>query len=281
MTGPAPIISGLHEIAGAYDALVCDLWGVVHDGLRAHPRAVEALRRFRGDRGPIVFLTNAPRPPEGVAAQLDKMGVPRDCYDAIIASGGAAREALARRAARETVPLMHLGPERDMPLFAGLDVRLAGPEEASVVLCTGLYDDEKETPEDYRAMLLDLKNRGLPMICANPDIMVPRGDKLVPCAGAVAAAYEALGGGVAYYGKPHGEIGRMTLRAAGNPAHPLVVGDGLATDLRMANDMGVDALFVAEGLHARELGPLTPANLAALFGRWNVSARAAIAALTW
>jgi HAD superfamily hydrolase (TIGR01459 family) len=281
MTQLPTILSGLREIAGDYDALVCDVWGVVHDGVKPYWPAVEALRRFRAERGRVVLLSNAPRPSAALDQQLALIGVPADCYDAIVTSGGAAREDVAHRAANGPLAMMHLGPERDRPLYDGLNVELVGPEKASVVLLSGLYDDETETPEHYRDILADLKRRGLLMICANPDVIVPRGGRLLHCAGGLARAYEAIGGEVVYYGKPHLPIYKVTLEAAGSPKRPLVVGDGLETDIRGANRTGMDALFVVDGVHAQELGALTPGNLAALFAKKGASARAAMGALAW
>lgn len=281
MNQPLPIISGLSKIAGQYDALVCDVWGVVHDGLKPYWPAVEALRRYRRERGRVVLLTNSPRLPSGIEVQFAQIGVPPDCWDAIVTSGGAVRGELGRRSAAGTLRVMHIGPERDEGLFAGLDISLVGPKDASVVVCSGLYDDETETPEHYRDLLAELKSLDLVMICANPDIMVQRGGKLVHCAGGVAASYEALGGKVTYYGKPHASIFELALETAGRPARPLVVGDGLETDVRGANAVGLDVLFVACGVHAKELGGLDSAHLAALFGRRGLAARAAIAALVW
>jgi HAD superfamily hydrolase (TIGR01459 family) len=281
MTAVPTIMTGLREIAGDYDALICDVWGVVHDGLRPHWGAVEALRRFRAGHGRVVLLSNAPRPSAALDQQLAVIGVPADCYDAAITSGTAAREDIARRAAGGPLAMMHLGPERDRPLYDGLNVELVGAEKASVVLLTGLYDDEIETPEHYRGILADLKSRGLPMICANPDVIVPRGGKLVYCAGALARAYEAIGGEVVYYGKPQLPIYKVTLEAAGSPKRPLVIGDGLETDIYGANRLDIDALFIAGGVHGEELGALTPGNLAVLFAKKGVSARAAMGALAW
>jgi HAD superfamily hydrolase (TIGR01459 family) len=177
--------------------------------------------------------------------------------------------------------MLHLGPERDNPVFDGLDIRLTGPEDAEVVLCTGLYDDENETPEDYRKILAIAKAHGLVLICANPDIMVPRAGKLVHCAGGVARIYEQLGGSVVYYGKPKPPIYADAVQAAGTASRILVIGDALETDIAGANAMGFDALFVAQGLHKDELGELTPAHLAALFARHGLGARAAIPHLKW
>jgi len=275
------IISGLSEIAGDYDALICDVWGVVHDGVKPYWPAVEALRKFKTTRGRVVLLSNAPRPAAPIERQLAAIGVPADSYDAVVTSGAAAREDIAHRAAGGPVAMMHLGPERDRPLYEGLNVELVGPEKASVVILTGLYDDEIETPEHYREILADLKNRELAMICANPDVIVPRGGKLVYCAGALARAYEEIGGKVIYYGKPHLPIYKVALEAAGSPKRPLVIGDGLETDVRGANRLGIDALFIADGVHGAEIGALTPGNLAALFAKKGVSARAAMGALAW
>jgi len=275
------IINGLSEIADDYDALICDVWGVVHNGVRAFDPAVAALRRFRTERGRVVLLTNAPRPPAGVEAQLPNYGVPRDCYDSVVTSGGAARDYIASRAAGGRLPILHLGPERDLGLFGGLDVELCGPDRARLALCSGLFDDDNETPQHYAAILAEMKARALPMICANPDVVVQRGDKRVWCAGGLARAYEDIGGEVAYYGKPHAAIYEVALKAAASPARPLVVGDGLETDIRGANIMGIDALFVAKGIHADELGGLTPGNLIDLFRRSGVRARAAMEQLRW
>ena len=275
------ILTGLREIAGDYDAIVSDVWGAVHDGVRPHWPAVEALRRFRAERGRVVLLSNAPRLPAAIERQFVKMGVPLDCYDAIVSSGGAARDDIAHRAASGPLAMMHLGPERDVNVFEGLNVELVGPDKASVVLATGLLHDDTETAEDYRETLKELRRHNLLLICANPDEFVPRGKELVPCAGGLARIYESIGGEVVYYGKPYLPIYKAALEAAGSPKRPLVVGDGLDTDIRGANAAGIDALFIAEGVHSEELGALTHANLAALFAKKSVSARAAIAALAW
>ena len=273
------MISGLSQIAGDYDALICDVWGVVHDGVRPHPAAVEALQRFRAAHGKVVLLSNAPRPPADIALHLEQIGVPADCYDAIVTSGGAAREDIARRTAFGPLALMHLGPERDCNLYSGLDVELVGPDKAALVLCSGLTDDETETVEDYRPTLTALRGRGLTMICANPDLVVPRGGRILYCAGAIARAYEEMGGEVLYYGKPHPAIYKETLAAAGAPGRPLVVGDGLLTDIRGANRAGIDALFVVHGVHKEEIGAET--SLENLFAANAVHARAAMTMLAW
>lgn len=281
MTGTPILVSGLSAIAGSYDALICDVWGVLHDGVRAHPEACEALLRFRQSRGRIVLLSNAPRPAAEIVTQLRLFGVPDDAYDAVVTSGGSARADLQRRIAGGVLKLVHIGPERDETVFKGLAIEVVRPEAAEVALCTGLYDDTTETPDDYAAMLAVLKAHDLTMICANPDIFVPRAGKLIHCAGGVARAYEKIGGTVIYYGKPYKPIYGEAIEAAGAGARILVVGDALETDIAGANAMGLDALFVAHGLHKDELGDVTPESLAALFTRHGLKARAAVDVFKW
>jgi len=279
-----PILSGLSVIAGDYDAAICDVWGVLHNGREAFLPAADAMRRFRKERGPVVLLSNAPRLADGVEGLFDRVGLPRDFYDGIVTSGLAARDDLLRRTAHgRALPLFYLGPPRDNPLFEGLNVQLTNPEEAEVVLCTGFYDDETETPDDYRAMLEGFKARSLPFLCANPDIVVQRGDKLIFCAGAIARLYEALGGEAVYFGKPYPAVFEKALEKARSIAtahHPLVIGDGLETDIAGAGRMGLDALFIAGGIHASELRE-GPHALAELFAKVGVNAVGVMPVLHW
>jgi HAD superfamily hydrolase (TIGR01459 family) len=212
--------------------------------------------------------------------------VPTDCFDAVVTSGVAARSELATRARGRKLAMFHLGPERDRDVFEGLDVENVSADEAEVVLCTGLFDDDHETPEDYAGRLAELKERSLTMLCANPDIVVQRGGQLVYCAGALAREYEKIGGEVIYFGKPHPAIYDLTLetmrKTCGRTVtRVLAVGDGMATDLAGANAMGFDALFVAHGIHAAELGEMTHETLAQLFEKTGVRARAAMRELVW
>ncbi len=279
-----PILNGLSDIAANYDAAICDVWGVLHNGREAFHPAADGMRRFRNERGPVVLLSNAPRLADGVEGLFDRVGLPRDFYDGIVTSGLAARDDLLRRTAHgRTLPLFYLGPPRDNPLFDGLDIRLTRPEEADVVLCTGFYDDETETPEDYRAMLERFKARSLPFLCANPDLVVQRGDKLIYCAGAIAKLYESLGGEVVYYGKPYPAVFEKALqmaRGVGTANHPLVIGDGIDTDIAGANRMGLDALFVAGGIHAAELRGAMD-SLGRLFSKSGVNAVGVMPVLHW
>jgi len=255
---PAHRIEGLNEIAGHYDAMLCDVWGVIHDGKTAYPEAVQAMTRFRADRGPILLLSNAPRPAASVAEMLDRMGVPRTAYDGILTSGDATRLEMARR---EGQRFHFLGPDRDRPLWAGLDLAEAPITEADFVLCTGLFDDDTETPDDYAATFDDMRRRGLQMICANPDIKVSRGPKLIWCAGALAAAYEKRDGQVVYFGKPHLPVYALAAdrlaELAGKPVEPariLAVGDGMRTDILGGNRAGIDALLITAGIHWEQFG---------------------------
>ena len=284
------LISGLSEIAPGHDALICDVWGVVHDGARHHPAAAEALYRFKEKHGPVVLLTNAPRVPAEVAAQCTSYGLPPDCYDAIVSSGGAARDQLAARAQDRNLPLYYIGPDRDLPMIAGLDIRRTAIAEADVVLAIGLRDDMTETPDMYAGELEAMRSRGLVMICANPDLVVHRGDRLLYCAGSLAKAYEALGGEVIYYGKPHRPIYDSALVAAAlaakavgrqSPKRPLAVGDGLLTDIRGANGAGLEALFIADGVHGEETRPYTAEHMQSLFLRFGAKASAVTRALKW
>ncbi len=285
ISGPKLII-GLSEIAAGHDALICDVWGVVHDGHRHHPAAADALYRFKQKHGPVVLLTNAPRVPAEVAVQCASYGLPPDCYDAIVSSGGAARDELARLSAARNLPLYYIGPDRDLAMIQGLNISRTGIDRADVVLAIGLRDDMTETVQDYDSELARMRARGLTMLCANPDLVVHRGEKLLYCAGALAKAYEALGGNVTYYGKPHLPVYKSALAMLGTllghaPARPLVVGDGLLTDIKGANEAGLEALFIADGVHGEDIAPYTDEHLAALFARFGAAAGSATRKLIW
>lgn len=254
---PDPLLTDrLSTIASRYDALLCDAWGVIHDGVNLFPGAGEALERFRTERGPVIILTNAPRPSSIIPAQLDRLGLPRSAYDAVVTSGDATRAAIL---ARLPAPAFRLGPEKDDPLYEGVDIDFVPIEEASFIVCTGLFDDQNEQPEAYRPLLEKGAARGLPMICANPDIVVRWGGRLIYCAGALAEIYKELGGEVIYGGKPHRPIYELALSKVAairgaplSPSRTLAVGDGLHTDIAGANAQGIDVVFVvgSGGVHA-------------------------------
>jgi HAD superfamily hydrolase (TIGR01459 family) len=257
MPSAPPVLSGIAPLVPRYDALLCDVWGVLHNGVTAYPDAVDALRRCRAAGVAVVLITNAPRPGTVIEQQIAHYAVPRECYDTIVASGDVARDELRRHPGAK---VFHLGPERDFPNYEGLDLKLAGFDEADIVVCTGFFNDEVETPDDYRDMLARIRERRLPFICANPDIVVERGDRLIWCAGALARAYEEIGGVAIYAGKPHAPIYELALaRAAkihGKPVERkrvLAIGDGVRTDLKGAVEQGFNCIFVADGIHAAEL----------------------------
>jgi HAD superfamily hydrolase (TIGR01459 family) len=284
-----PLIDGLASIASRYDLILCDVWGVVHNGVAAFPEAVAALQRVRVQGATVILISNAPRPGTVIRKQLEGMRVPGAAYDTIIASGDVTREELAKRPG---VRLYHLGPERDHPNYEGLDVKLVPLEQAELVVCTGLFDDNKETPDDYRDRLAQIRGRGLPMICANPDIVVERGDRLIWCAGALAERYAALGGEVVYAGKPYAPVYRSALAQAAKirgsaieRQRVLAIGDGVRTDLLGAVAQGFDTLFVFGGIHAVEVlderGEPVTERLAYLFAEAGAWPAALIKRLVW
>ncbi len=243
----------LDALMDRYDVLLCDVWGVLHNGVDSFAPASAALRRARQAGLTVVLITNAPRPFAGVAEQIHALGVPESAYDRIVTSGDVTRE-LIRNAPRR---VFHLGPERDETLYDGLDVELVEEREADVVVCTGFFDDDTETPEDYADMLVRFRSRNLPFICANPDIVVERGDRLIWCAGALARDYGQLGGRTLIAGKPHRPIYEAAVAAAqdvrGTPverSRVLAIGDGMLTDIKGADLFGIDALYISGGIHA-------------------------------
>ncbi|MDP3661204.1 TIGR01459 family HAD-type hydrolase [Phenylobacterium sp.] len=285
MTQP---VAGLSRLADRYDVLLCDIWGVIHDGRVSYPLACAALTRWNAEVGPVVLISNSPRPGADVLPQLDGLKVPRDTFAALVTSGDATRVLLAERAPG---PAWAIGPDRDAILYEGLGLEFATPEAAAFIACTGPYDDEVETPEDYRVRLEAAADRGLTMICANPDLVVQRGPKMIYCGGALAQLYEALGGAVQMAGKPHPPIYDLALaQAALGLSGPLqrervlCIGDGVPTDLRGANAQGLDVMFVAAGIHGAETlsgEGLNAAGVDALLGKEGVHAAYAMPRLVW
>lgn len=249
-----PVLEGFGAIASNYKLLLSDVWGVVHNGQVAYEAACSALKRARGQGATVLLISNAPRPGVVVAKQIARWGVPADCYDLIVASGDVARTEME---ARPDAKIFHLGPERDLPNYAGLPNRMTGEDECDLVVVTGPFNDEVEGPDDYREMFARLRKRDVLMLCANPDLVVERGDKLIWCAGALAQVYEELGGRVIYAGKPHAPIYDLAFRrtkelrgAAVPKSQVLAIGDGARTDLKGAALQGIDCLFVTGGIHA-------------------------------
>ncbi len=285
---PPPFIDHFAPLASGYDVLLCDVWGVIHNGVAAFPEACEVLRRVRKNGGVVQLITNSPRPSDAVMQQLDQLGVPRDSCDGIVTSGDLTRAVMAERKGQK---VFHLGPKRDLPVFAGLDAPLADAETADYVVCTGLFDEDHETPEDYRERLQRLKARGLFMVCGNPDVVVERGDQLIYCAGALADLYKSMGGDVLYAGKPYRPIYERALaqaeavRGGKVPlSRVLAIGDSLRTDLQGAASLGVDFLFLTSGIHAGEIGAgdnPDPRTLATFFEQAKTRPKAVMHRLVW
>jgi len=268
-----PIISNAGPVLARYQAVFCDVWGVMHNGRAAYAESGDALVRFRSQGGTVVLVSNAPVPAAGVERVLERTGVRRDAWDAIVSSGDIALAHIAEKGYRR---LHRIGPAgRDSKLFE----RLPSPDtplaEAEAIVCTGLIDEINHSIATYRPLIEEGVARGLPFICANPDLVVDVGDKRYLCAGSLAAEYERRGGRVFWAGKPHASAYANALERAGklrgaavDRARVLAVGDAVRTDLAAAQGMGVDALFIAAGIHGDELlagGQIDPGKLALLF----------------
>jgi HAD superfamily hydrolase (TIGR01459 family) len=279
------LIDGLACVASDYDVLLCDVWGVIHNGRESFPAACAALARWRTERGPVLLISNSPRPGPEVAAQLDGLGVPRGSWTTIVTSGDATRTLLRARAPG---PAWRIGPDRDDPLYEGLGLAFSVLEDARFIACTGPNDDEVETPEDYRTVLTKAAARDLEMVCANPDRVVQRGDRLIFCGGALADLYEHLGGRVAMAGKPFAAIYDLALSHAAEAldrSRILAIGDGLATDIAGAQAQGLDRLFIAAGIHGAEVrrpdGRLSARAVDELLATAGLSADFAMGDLAW
>lgn len=281
---PPRFVHRLSDIAGRHDALLCDAWGVIHNGVRLFEGVEEALIAFRKERGPVVILTNAPRPSSIIPAQLDRIGLSREAYDGVVTSGDATRAAIEGLLPRS---VYKLGPDKDEMLYAGLNVEFAPIDGAGFIVCTGLVDDARETPADYADLLARAAERRLPMVCANPDIIVRWGDRLIYCAGALAEAYERLGGEVIYGGKPHAPIydlafGRLEASAGRTLRREriLAIGDGVKTDIAGAQRNGFPSLFIAGAGGVHE-GAADETSIAQTLDRAGVAADFASTGLCW
>lgn len=283
------IVPGLSSLADRYDAILCDVWGVIHNGVSVFPGSVEALETFRERTGkPVVLITNAPRPSPPIVEQLHALGVPPTAYDDIVTSGDVTADLIRREKIRS---VNHIGPDRDHSLFDELGIERVGPGETDTIVCTGLVDDTTEGPEDYRDGLQAMVDAGLRMICANPDVVVERGNELIYCAGALAALYETLGGETIRLGKPYAPIyegARQRIRKLSGDLPPsdriLAIGDGMFTDIKGANQAGLPALFVTSGIHSDDFGPVDAPDEARIADRLEtegLQAAASIVRLRW
>ena len=269
-------IESFREIGGLYDVALCDVWGVLHNGVSTYKEASIALEAARGEGMTVVLITNSPRVAPRVVEQLRVIGVPDSAYDRIVTSGDVTRSLIAEGPKK----VFLLGPERDIGILEGLDVQRVEAEEAESIICTGFFDDETETPDDYTDMLTAWAARKVPLICANPDLVVERGHRMIPCAGAMAAYYERLGGQTRIAGKPHRPIYEAALAAAREVrsefplSRVVAIGDGMPTDVRGALDYGLDLLYISHGIHAREYvvdGHTDEAALGAFLAREQAS----------
>lgn len=287
---PLRPIAHLAELTDSYDIILSDIWGVLHNGISVYPNAAAALQKARAAGKLVILITNSPRPRQDVTGQLAGFGLPPAAYDGLITSGDVTR-ALLEQAPKK---LFHIGPERDLSLFAGLDCELTEENEAQAVVCTGLYEQQSgEQPEDYRPLLQKLRGRNLPFICANPDIIVHIGGQELWCAGALAQIYAALGGRTQIAGKPHHPIyaaayaqaaAKLGLPAGQKPdkSRILVIGDGMVTDIKGAANEGLDCLFIAGGIHIRAYsdgGAVNPQKLSAFMTKHGYAPAAYMRAL--
>jgi len=261
----------LSDLAPYYDGLFCDIWGVLHNGAAAFPEAVDALCKYRAQGGTVILITNAPRSNQVIYPQLARLGVPREAFDAVVTSGDVTMSLLQEQ---PDMPLFHFGPARDVSILDGLTNPMVSSADSKLCLLTGPLDDRIESAEIYKPLLLEMRDNGVDMICANPDLVVKSGNRLVICAGSIAQLYKNLGGQVFYAGKPEAPIydaaiTQMTIATGRklSKSRILVVGDGLPTDIKGAAQNGFDAYFIVGGIHSKEMGDIrTDEDLARAYG---------------
>lgn len=242
----------MQDLSKRYPVWFVDIWGVVHNGVRPFTSTVDVLAKHRAQGGTVILVSNSPRSEKGVTHQLNEIGVRPDAYDAAVTSGDVTQSLML---AEPSGKLFHLGPQRDVSLFEGLNVQRVSQSEAGAVICTGLYHDDRETPDDYADLLAQLRARDLTMICANPDKRARKGDQLMYCAGALAEAYKNLGGKVQMAGKPYAPIYHRALARAStirgadvSKAQVLAIGDGPETDILGAANQGLPVVYVSGGV---------------------------------
>jgi HAD superfamily hydrolase (TIGR01459 family) len=279
-------ITSIDAIADRYDTLLCDVWGVIHNGRRVYAEAAAALTRMRAQGKTVILITNVPKPRGPIPKQLDRMGCPREAWDAIVTSGDAIRAELATRAPG---PMYKIGPDYDYSLWEGLGLAIAPLAQAQFVAISGLNDDA-DTPDMYSDIIADARARNLDMLCANPDIIVQFGERMIWCAGAVARDYAQIGGKVIMAGKPYAPIYDLAFHEAGllmkhdvDRARVLAIGDGVGTDVKGANAQAIDCLFIGSGTHGENLfkgAALDPNKVEAVLAADNVNARYAMGALS-
>lgn len=285
-----PVLERARDLLTGYDVLFCDIWGVVHDGERAIPASNDALRRFRAGGGTVVLVSNAPAPVHGVAATLEQKGVTRDVYDAIVSSGEQALLHVREKGYRAVHQIGAKG--RDSAFFRDLALPDSAIDACEAIACTGLENDLTEQASDYRDRLQPALVRGVPLVCANPDLVVHVGERLLPCAGQIADLYERLGGPVVWCGKPHASAYALAYAKAAKlrggevaPRRVLAIGDAVRTDIAGARTAGADALFIASGIHRDVVMPgdsgVDRDAVERLLSEAGIGAAAIMTYLTW
>ena len=285
------LIDGMRELAPDYDGFILDLWGVVHDGVAPFPGVLDCMGRLMEAGKRIVLLSNAPRRADDVIRRIEKIGVPRRLYHAVMSSGEEAWRHLYRRDEPFYASLgrrcLHICSERDLEMREGLDLDwVETPEEADFILNTGPAEWE-DTHEDYAPVLQAARRRDLPMVCANPDLVVMHGGRPALCAGAIAEQYEAMGGRVRWHGKPHRSVYDSCLGLLGvaDRRRILAIGDSLRTDIAGAEGAGIPSLLVAgSGIHGAEFmreGRLDSDRIEAALRKAGVSPIGVATAFVW
>ena len=248
-------LKGISEISDKFDVYFIDLWGVIHNGVQCYPEALKVLEKLKEQNKKIVLISNAPRPAAVVKVFLETIGLKSTCYDFLVTSGDITREYISLNSSKKN--FYHLGPTRDIDLFKDLNVTLTSKEECEEIICTGLVSDEEEKLQDYKTLLDFFLNKKIPMICANPDEVVARGEKIVFCAGALANQYKQEGGVVRYFGKPYSEIYSFALKKIRahkdfkdkKEINTLVIGDNIKTDIKGANLSNLDSVLILNGIY--------------------------------
>jgi len=248
-------LKGISEISDKFDVYFIDLWGVIHNGVQCYPEALKVLEKLKEQNKKIVLISNAPRPAAVVKVFLETIGLKSSCYDFLVTSGDITREYISLNSSKKN--FYHLGPTRDIDLFKDLNVTLTSKEECEEIICTGLVSDEEEKLQDYKTLLDFFLNKKIPLICANPDEVVARGEKIVFCAGALANQYKQEGGVVRYFGKPYSEIYSFALKKIRahkdfkdkKEINTLVIGDNIKTDIKGANLSNLDSVLILNGIY--------------------------------
>ena len=248
-------LKGISEISDKFDVYFIDLWGVIHNGVQCYPEALKVLEKLKEQNKKIVLISNAPRPSAVVKVFLETIGLESSCYDFLVTSGDITREYISLNSSKKN--FYHLGPTRDIDLFKDLNVALTSKEECDEIICTGLVSDEEEKLQDYKILLDFFLNKKIPLICANPDEVVARGEKIVFCAGALANQYKQEGGMVHYFGKPYSDIYSFALKKIRahkdfkdkKEINTLVIGDNIKTDIKGANLFNLDSVLILNGIY--------------------------------